>query len=56
MAPKYRDVFVLAVFQKESYENISKVVGRSLLSVKTDIYRARMTVKKKLNRYLNKKK
>ncbi len=33
MAPKYRDVFVLAVFQKESYENISKVVGRLLRSV-----------------------
>ena len=56
MAPKYRDVFVLAVFQKESYENIAKVVGRSLLSVKTDIYRARLAVKEQLNRYLKQRK
>ena len=52
MPPKSRDVFVLAVFQKESYENITKVVGRSLLSVKTDIYRARLIVKEYLNNYL----
>src|SRR4030042_105814 len=42
LSPKYRDVFVLAVFQKMSYDDITKVVGRSLLSVKTDIYRARL--------------
>ena len=33
LKPKYRDVFILAVFEKMSYEEISKVVGRSLLSV-----------------------
>jgi RNA polymerase sigma-70 factor (ECF subfamily) len=52
MPAKYRDVFVLAVFQKESYENITRIVGRSLLSVKTDIYRARLIVKESLNNYL----
>ena len=52
MSPKYRDVFVLAVFQKLTYDEITKVVGRSLLSVKTDIYRARLTVKQHLNEYL----
>ena len=56
MAPKYRDVFILAVFQKESYENISKIVGRSLLSVKTDIYRARLAVKERLSKYLKQRK
>lgn len=56
MAPKYRDVFILAVFQKESYDNISKIVGRSLLSVKTDIYRARLAVKERLNKYLSQRK
>ena len=56
MSPKYRDVFVLAVFQKESYENISKIVGRSLLSVKTDIYRARLAVKEQLSKYLKQRK
>jgi RNA polymerase sigma-70 factor, ECF subfamily len=52
LTPKYRDVFVLAVFQKMSYEDITKVVGRSLLSVKTDIYRARLAVKDAINAYM----
>ncbi len=55
MSPKYRDVFVLAVFQKLSYDDITKIVGRSLLSVKTDIYRARLAVKEALNNYLKRK-
>jgi RNA polymerase sigma-70 factor, ECF subfamily len=55
MSPKYRDVFVLAVFHKMSYEDITKIVGRSLLSVKTDIYRARLMVKDALNEYLKKR-
>jgi RNA polymerase sigma-70 factor (ECF subfamily) len=52
MSPKYRDVFVLAVFQKLTYEEITQIVGRSMLSVKTDIYRARLAVKQQLNDYL----
>ncbi|MBI4446513.1 MAG: sigma-70 family RNA polymerase sigma factor [Acidobacteria bacterium] len=52
MAPKYRDVFILAVFEKMSYEDITKIVGRSLLSVKTDIYRARLIAKDVLKKYL----
>ncbi|GAB4237169.1 MAG: RNA polymerase sigma factor RpoE [Acidobacteriota bacterium] len=52
LKPKYRDVFVLAVFEKMSYEDITKVVGRSLLSVKTDIYRARLALKEALTEYL----
>ena len=54
LKPKYRDVFVLAVFERMSYEDISKVVGRSLLSVKTDIYRARLAVKDAVSTYLRK--
>ncbi|HRR26064.1 MAG TPA: sigma-70 family RNA polymerase sigma factor [Acidobacteriota bacterium] len=52
LKPKYRDVFVLAVFEKMSYEDITKIVGRSLLSVKTDIYRARLAMKEALTDYL----
>lgn len=52
LKPKYRDVFVLAVQEKMSYEEISQIVGRSVVSVKTDIYRARQAVKEKLNKYL----
>ena len=53
LKPKYRDVFILAVFEKMRYEDIATVVGRSLLSVKTDIYRARLTVKEALSEYLS---
>lgn len=53
LKPKYRDVFVLAVFEKMSYEDITKIVGRSLLSVKTDIYRARLAVKDAVTSYLS---
>ena len=56
MSPKYRDVFVLAVFQKLTYAEITRVVGRSLLSVKTDIYRARLVVKQHLSEYLKQSK
>lgn len=52
LKPKYRDVFVLAVIEKMSYEEITNIVGRSLLSVKTDIYRARLAVKEAVNNYM----
>jgi len=55
LKPKYRDVFILAVFEKMSYEEITKVVGRSLLSVKTDIYRARLAVKEAIGSYMGNK-
>ena len=49
---KLREVFILAVVEEMSYQDISEIVGRSLLSVKTDIYRARLSVKEKLSRYV----
>jgi RNA polymerase sigma-70 factor (ECF subfamily) len=50
---KLREVFILAVVDEMSYQDISRIVGRSLLSVKTDIYRARLIVKEQLSRYMN---
>jgi RNA polymerase sigma-70 factor (ECF subfamily) len=50
---KLREVFILAVVDGMSYQDISGIVGRSLLSVKTDIYRARLMAKEKLSRYRN---
>jgi len=50
---KMREVFVLAVVEEMSYQEISEIVGRSLLSVKTDIYRARLMAKEKLSRYMD---
>jgi RNA polymerase sigma-70 factor (ECF subfamily) len=54
MPLKLRDVFVLGVIQKFSYEEVTQIVGRSLLSVKTDIYRARLIAKDILGKYLDK--
>jgi len=50
---KLREVFVLAVIQNMSYQEITKIVGRSLLSVKTDIYRARKHAREELRKYLS---
>jgi RNA polymerase sigma-70 factor, ECF subfamily len=49
---KLREVFILAVVADMSYKDISEIVGRSLLSVKTDIYRARLMTKDRLGRYI----
>ena len=49
---KLREVLILAVVQEMSYQVISEIVGRSLLSVKTDIYRARLQAKEELRKYL----
>ena len=49
---KLREVFILAVIQGLAYQEISSIVGRSLLSVKTDIYRARLQLKEDLGRYI----
>jgi RNA polymerase sigma-70 factor (ECF subfamily) len=50
---KLREVFILAVVDEMSYRDISGIVGRSLLSVKTDIYRARLMAKEKLSQYMD---
>jgi RNA polymerase sigma-70 factor (ECF subfamily) len=49
---KLREVFILAVVDEMSYQDISEIVGRSLLSVKTDIYRARLMAKEELSWYV----
>jgi RNA polymerase sigma-70 factor (ECF subfamily) len=49
---KYRTVFVLSAIQKLSYLEISKIVKRSLASVKSDIHRARVAVRDKIKDYL----
>jgi RNA polymerase sigma-70 factor (ECF subfamily) len=49
---KYREVFVLSALQRFSYQQIADIVGRSLSSVKTDIHRARLEVRKRVRDYL----
>jgi RNA polymerase sigma-70 factor (ECF subfamily) len=49
---KYREVFILSALQHFSYQQIAEIVGRSLPSVKTDIHRARLEVRKHIKEYL----
>jgi RNA polymerase sigma-70 factor, ECF subfamily len=49
---KYREVFVLSALQQLSYQQIAEVVERSLPSVKTDIHRARLEIRKRVKDYL----
>lgn len=49
---KYREVFVLSALQQLSYRRIAAIVGRSLASVKTDIHRARLQVRRQVKEYL----
>jgi len=55
LPPRLREVFILSVLHHKSYKDIAKIVGRSLLSVKTDIYRARVFSKDTIKRYLSRK-
>ena len=50
---KYREVFVLTAIRGYSYQQIAEIVGRSLPSVKTDIHRARLEVRKRVKEYLS---
>lgn len=49
---KYREVFILSALQHLSYQQVAEVVGRSLPSIKTDIHRARLEVRKRVKEYL----
>jgi RNA polymerase sigma-70 factor (ECF subfamily) len=49
---KYREVFILSALQHLSYQQIAEIVGRSLPSIKTDIHRARLEVRKRVKEYL----
>ncbi len=50
---RLREVFVLGVIQGMSYRDVSEISGRSILSVKTDVYRARLALKKELQKYMS---
>jgi RNA polymerase sigma-70 factor, ECF subfamily len=52
LPPKYREVFILSALRRLSYQEIVEIVGRSLPSVKTDIHRARLEVRKRVKDYI----
>ena len=43
---------MLGVIQGMSYKDVGLISGRSVLSVKTDVYRARLALKEDLKKYL----
>ena len=49
---KYREVFVLSAIQHLSYQEIVDITGRSLPSIKTDIHRARLEIRRRIKEYL----
>lgn len=49
---KFREVFVLAVLEGYSYQEVAEMVGRNVQSVKTDIHRARLKIREKLAPFL----
>jgi RNA polymerase sigma-70 factor (ECF subfamily) len=49
---KYREVFILAVIEGFSYQEVADMLGRKIQSVKTDIHRARLMIRNQLARYL----
>jgi RNA polymerase sigma-70 factor (ECF subfamily) len=49
---RLREAFVLGVIQGMSYKDVSLISGRSVLAVKTDVYRARLALKEDLKKYL----
>ena len=48
---KYKETLILATLQGFSYQDISRILGRSLSSVKTDVYRARLLMSDKIRKY-----
>jgi len=48
---KYKETLILATLQGLSYQDISRILGRSLSSVKTDVYRARLLMSDKIRKY-----
>jgi RNA polymerase sigma-70 factor (ECF subfamily) len=49
-----RLVFVLRMFYKMKYGEIARVTGKSLAKIKTDVHRARLEMRRKLQVYLKK--
>jgi RNA polymerase sigma-70 factor, ECF subfamily len=48
---RYKETLVLATLQELNYQDISRILGRSLSAVKTDIYRARLIISEKMRKY-----
>jgi len=54
LSEDHRQVFVLRMFYKMKYGEIARVTGKSLAKIKTDVHRARLEMRRKLQVYLEK--
>jgi len=54
LSEDHRQVFVLRMFYKMKYGDIARVTGKSLAKIKTDVHRARLEMRRKLQVYLEK--
>lgn len=52
LAPEYRDVFVLSVWENMPYEDVATICGLSVPAVKSRLHRARLKLKLKLDPYI----
>jgi RNA polymerase sigma-70 factor (ECF subfamily) len=50
-----RAIFVLKVFQQRSYQEIVEITGFSLAKIKTELHRARLTLRRRLRCYVEMK-
>lgn len=48
----WRIVFTLKMFQQKNYEEIAEITGWSIGKIKTDLHRARLEMRNKLQNYL----
>jgi len=49
---KYRQVFVLSALHNQSYQAIADILDRSVASIKSDIHRARTSVRDRIKEYM----
>ena len=52
MPEEYRMVIVLRYYEELSYNEIAELIGRPLGTIKTEIYRAKAILKKKLEKVM----
>ena len=52
MQEEYRMVIILRYYEELSYNEIAEIIGKPLGTIKTEIYRAKATLKKKLEKVM----
>jgi RNA polymerase sigma-70 factor (ECF subfamily) len=48
----WRAIFILKIFHQKSYEEIAEITGWSVAKIKTDLHRARLEIRRRLERFM----